>query len=50
MAMTNDYESVFEQEAEANNALHGSKDSLEAIQAFLKKENLTSIKYFKNYF
>ena len=37
MAMTNDYESVFEQEAEANNALHGSKDSLEAIQAFFEK-------------
>ena len=37
MAMTNDYESVFEQEAEANNELHGSKDSLEAIQAFFEK-------------
>ena len=37
MAMTNDYESVFEQEAEANNTLHGSKDSLEAIQAFFEK-------------
>lgn len=37
MAMTNDYESVFEQEAEANNSLHGSKDSLEAIQAFFEK-------------
>jgi 2-(1,2-epoxy-1,2-dihydrophenyl)acetyl-CoA isomerase len=37
MAMTNDYEAVFEQEAEANNELHGSKDSLEAIQAFFEK-------------
>ena len=35
MAMTNDYESVFEQEAEANNELHGSKDSLEANSGFL---------------
>tara|TARA_B100001250_G_scaffold61034_3_gene47685 strand:- start:2576 stop:3316 length:741 start_codon:yes stop_codon:yes gene_type:complete len=37
MAMTYDYDSVFDQEAEANNALHGSKDSLEAIQAFFEK-------------
>ena len=37
MAMTNDYETVFEQEAEANNELHGSNDSLEAIQAFFEK-------------
>jgi len=37
MAMTHDYDSVFDQEAEANNALHGSKDSLEAIQAFFEK-------------
>ena len=39
MAMTNDYESVFEQEAETNNELHGSKDSLEAIQAFFEKRD-----------
>lgn len=37
MAMNSDYNAIFEEEAEANNTLHGSKDSLEAVQAFFEK-------------
>ena len=36
-AMTASYEEVFKLEAEANNALHGSEDSLEAVKAFFEK-------------
>ena len=35
-AMTASYEDTFKLEAEANNTLHGSEDSLEAIKAFFK--------------
>ena len=36
-AMTASYEETFKLEAEANNSLHGSEDSLEAINAFFEK-------------
>jgi 2-(1,2-epoxy-1,2-dihydrophenyl)acetyl-CoA isomerase len=36
-AMTASYEDTFKLEAEANNTLHGSEDSLEAIKAFFEK-------------
>ena len=36
-AMTASYEEVFKLEAEANNTLHGSEDSLEAVKAFFEK-------------
>ena len=36
-AMTASYEDTFKLEAEANNSLHGSEDSLEAIKAFFEK-------------
>ena len=36
-AMTTSYEDTFKLEAEANNSLHGSEDSLEAIKAFFEK-------------
>ena len=36
-AMTASYDEVFKLEAETNNALHGSEDSLEAIKAFFEK-------------
>ncbi|MBC8227874.1 MAG: enoyl-CoA hydratase/isomerase family protein [Gammaproteobacteria bacterium] len=36
-AMTSTYEEVFKLEAEANNSLHSSEDSLEAVQAFFEK-------------
>ena len=35
--MTASYDEVFKLEAETNNALHGSEDSLEAIKAFFEK-------------
>jgi 2-(1,2-epoxy-1,2-dihydrophenyl)acetyl-CoA isomerase len=36
-AMSSTYEEVFKLEAEANNSLHSSEDSLEAVQAFFEK-------------
>ena len=36
-AMTSTYEETFKLEAEANNSLHSSEDSLEAVQAFFEK-------------
>jgi len=36
-AMTASYEDTFKLEAEANNTLHGSEDSLEAVKAFFEK-------------
>ena len=36
-AMTASYEDTFKLEAEANNSLHGSEDSLEAVKAFFEK-------------
>jgi 2-(1,2-epoxy-1,2-dihydrophenyl)acetyl-CoA isomerase len=36
-AMTASYDDTFKLEAEANNALHGSEDSLEAVKAFFEK-------------
>jgi len=38
-AMTASYEDTFKLEAEANNTLHGSEDSLEAVKAFFEKRS-----------
>jgi hypothetical protein len=35
--MTASYDDTFKLEAEVNNTLHGSEDSLEAVKAFFEK-------------